>query len=587
MISEEILLKFKSPVQYLGNELNVLKKDFSKVYIRFALCFPDVYEVGMSNLGLRIIYGLLNSIEDVVCERVFLPQSDLQEFLFREKKKIFSWESKRDLNDFDILGFCLSYELNYTGILKILELADIPFFFKERGEGYPLVIGGGFCTLNPEPLADFFDLFIIGEAEEVILEFIDIYRNLKKKNQDRRPLKREFLHHLKYLEGVYIPSFYNVTYNKDGTIKKFFATTQDAPLLIKRRSLKKIESSFYPSFWIVPFTEIVHDRMTLEIMRGCPHSCRFCQARVFYYPLRFRSIEKILALSRDIFNKTGYEELSLGGLCVSDYPQIKILVEKLNSEFRDRKLILSFSSLRERTAVEEIISFFDIIKKGGLTFAPETGSDKLRKIINKEFNRDIFLSIVEKAYQKGFRHLKLYFMIGLPGEEKEDLDSIIDFVDSIYYFIKTKYNKNIGINVSINTFIPKPHTPFQWVGMEKLEEISRKQSYIFSKMKSRRWLKINFHNLYMSFLECLLSRLDRRASQIIYNAYRKGACFDAWSGYFNLNIWQEAWKEVDINPEFYVYRLLNKEEVLPWDFIEVGISKDALWRDFKQAEVDL
>ncbi|MCM8782887.1 MAG: TIGR03960 family B12-binding radical SAM protein [Candidatus Omnitrophica bacterium] len=587
MIPESIFIKLNRPAQYLGEELNAVKKDFEKAYIRFALCFPDTYAVAMSNLGLRIIYGILNSIEDVVCERVFLPEPDLENILRQRITGIFSWESKRDLDEFDIVGFSLSFELNYTGVLKIMELGGIPLFSKDRDEDYPLILGGGFCTLNPEPIADFFDLFIIGEAEEVILKLIEVYRTLKRKNHHRRPSKREYLHHLKYIDGIYIPSFYDVVYRKDGTIKGFSPNTQDVPVSVKKRSLKKIEDSFYPCSWIVPFTEIVHDRMVLEIMRGCPHACRFCQARVFYYPLRFRSTEKILMLSREIFRKTGYEELSLGGLSVSDYPQLTGLLQRLNDEFKDKKLLISFSSLREKKLIGELIFLFDIIKKSGLTFAPETGSQRLRRIINKEFSTEELFYTVEKAYEKGFRHLKLYFMIGLPSEEKEDLDGILDLTDAVYGLIKRSYKRGMRINLSINTFIPKPHTSFQWLALSRLEEIKKKKEYLFTKAESRRWLKVSFHNVYMSFLECLLSRADRRFSGVIYMAYKKGACFEAEGNFFSFDIWQEALKESGINPEFYIYRVLDKNEILPWDFIDTGLSKDSLWQDFKKIDLDL
>ena len=581
MIPEEILLKVNKPSQYLGNEINVAKKDFDNSYIRFALCFPDLYTVGMSNLGFRIIYGLLNSIEDVTCERVFLPEEDLIDFLEKERIGIFSWESKRNLKDFDMVGFSLSYELTYTNILKILDLADIPLYSSQR-KNYPLIIGGGPCSINPEPLADFFDLFIIGEAEEVILEIIDIYRQLKKKNSDKKPSKEECLHNFKYLEGVYIPSFYDVSYHNDGTIKSFSSNVKDAPLPIKKQFLKNIENSFYPKRWLLPYIEIVHDRLILEIMRGCPNSCRFCQVRSFYYPYRIRSVDKLLALAKELFISTGYEELSLGGLSVCDYPYIKELLEALNNEFKEKKLLVSLSSLRHKKLIGELISNFEILKKGGLTFAPETSSERLRKIINKEFDIEEFFSVVDKAYQKGFNHIKLYFMMGLPSEKNQDLDGIIEMAYRLYDFIKKKYKRTLRINLSINPFVPKPHTPFQWLAMEDLEKIKEKEEYLFLKAKPYKWLKISFHNRYMSFLECLLSRADRRVSKVIYCAYKKGAVFKSLNSQFSFDIWKSAFKEEKINPNFYVLRNLKKEEILPWDFIDIGIFKELLWQEFEK-----
>ena len=582
MIPEEILLKVNKPSQYLGNEINVVKKDFDNSYIRFALCFPDFYRVGMSNLGLRIIYGLLNSIEDVTCERVFLPEEDLRDFLEKENMGIFSWESKRNLKDFDMVGFSLSYELTYTNILKILDLADIPLYSSQR-KNYPLIIGGGPCSINPEPLADFFDLFIIGEAEEVILEIIDIYRQLKKKNLDKRPDKDECLHNFKYIEGVYIPSFYAVSYHNDGTIKSFSPNVKDAPLPIKKQYLKNIENSFYPTKWLIPYIELTHDRLILEIMRGCPNFCRFCQARSFYYPYRIRSVGKLLELAKELFFLTGYEELSLGGLSVCDYPYMGELLENLDNEFKEKKLLVSFSSLRHKKIIGELISNFDILKKGGLTFAPETASERLRKIINKDFDIEEFLSVVDKAYQRGFNHIKLYFIIGLPSEKNQDLDGIIEMAYRLYDFIKKKYKRTLRINLSINPFVPKPHTPFQWFSMEDLEKIKEKEEYLFLKAKPYRWLKISFHNRYMSFLECFLSRADRRVSRVIYRAYKKGAVFGSLNSQFSFDIWKSAFKEEKIDPNFYVLRNFNKEEIFPWDFIDIGVSKEVLWQEFQKS----
>jgi radical SAM family uncharacterized protein len=581
MILDKILLKVNKPAQYLGNEVNVIKKDFDKSYIRFALCFPDFYTVGMSNLGFRIIYGLLNSIEDVTCERVFLPEPDLMEFLEKENIGIFSWELKKRLADFDIIGFSLSYELTYTNILKILDLANIPLYSSQRKD-HPLIIAGGPCSINPEPLADFFDLFIIGEAEEAIIKLIDIYRQLKKKNLDKRPDKDECLHNFKYIEGVYIPSFYDVSYHNDGTIKSFSPNTKDVALPIKKLFLKNIENSFYPTKWLVPYIELIHDRLILEIMRGCPNNCRFCQTRSFYYPYRIRSVDKLLELAKEMFMSTGYEELSLGGLSVCDYPYIKELLEALNNEFKEKRLLVSFSSLRHKRLIGELISNFEILKKGGLTFAPETASERLRKIINKDFDVDEFFLVVDKAYPKGFNHIKLYFMIGLPSEKKQDLEGVIEMACCLYDFIKEKYKRTLRINLSINPFVPKPHTPFQWLAMEDLEKIKEKENYLFLKAKPYKWLKISFHNRYMSFLECLLSRADRKISKVIYRAYKKGAIFESLNSQFSFKVWEDIFKEEKIDPNFYVLRNFKKEEIFPWDFIDVGISKELLWQEFQK-----
>lgn len=575
----DYLLEVKKPARYLGNEWNCSIKNFEEAYIRFVLCFPDLYEVGMSNLGIRIIYGLLNSIEDVVCERVFLLDSDLEEIIRKDKKTIFSLESKKKLTDFDIIGFSLNYELLYPNVLNILELAGIPIFSKERTQDYPLIIAGGMCSLNPEPMADFIDLFVIGEAEEVILKIIDIYRNLKKKNLDRKPPKDICLHHLKYIEGIYIPSFYKVSYDKEANLIDFKPKEKDTPSLIKKSYIKDLDKSFYPLDWLVPYIEIVHDRIILEVMRGCPHSCRFCQAKAYYFPYRCRSIIKLLDLTEEIIENTGYEEISLAGLSVSDYPKIDSLIEGLTEKFKTKKINISFSSLREKTILKKLLPIFTRMRKTGLTFAPETASKRLHKIINKHFDLDSFFSLVEDIYRQGYQHIKLYFMLGLPTEEEKDLEEILNLSRYVSE-IKTKIDKKPAhLSLSIATFIPKPHTPFQWLGMEKLERIKEKQKIILSKLKPKDRLHLKFHNPYMSLIECLLSRGDRKISSVIYDV-SKIMTFDKR---FSFKVWQEACKKNNIDLESYTYRFYHKDEPLVWDFIDVGIPKELLWKDFEEA----
>ncbi|MCM8799355.1 MAG: TIGR03960 family B12-binding radical SAM protein [Candidatus Omnitrophica bacterium] len=576
---DNYLLEVNKPARYLGGEWNCRIKDFEKAYIRFALCFPDTYEVGMSNLGIRIIYGLLNSIEDVVCERVFLIDRDLEEIIRRDKKTIFSLESKKRLIDFDIIGFSLNYELLYPDVLNILELAGIPAFSGERKEGYPLIIAGGMCSLNPEPIAEFIDLFVIGEAEETILKIIDIYRKLKKKNSDRRPPKNTCLHQFKYIEGVYIPSFYKVSYDRKNRLIDFKPIEKDTPSVIKKSYVKELDKSFYPIDWIVPYVEIVHDRLILELMRGCPHNCRFCQARVYYFPYRCKSIAKLLDLAEEMIKNTGYEEISLAGLSISDYPKINSLIEGLIEKFKEKRIGISFSSLREKDTLKELLPIFNRMRKTGLTFAPETASERLHKIINKNFNLNSFFSLIEEIYRRGYRHIKLYFMLGIPTEEKIDLERILNLSRYVSE-IKSRIDKRPAwLSLSLSTFIPKPHTPFQWLGMERLEKIKEKQEYILSKLKIKDRLYLKFHNPYMSLIECLLSRGDRRLAPVIYDVFKMKRSGRG----FSLGVWQEACKKNNIDLESYTYQFYHKDEFLAWDFIFTGISKESLWKELEEA----
>jgi radical SAM family uncharacterized protein len=558
---EDILLQVNKPARYIAGEWNVTRKDFSKAKIKFALCFPDLYEIGMSNLGMRIIYGLLNSISYVVCERFFSCAVDMETHLRSNSLEIFSLESKRRLREFDLIGFSLGSELNYTNILNILELGNIPLKSSERDESYPLVIGGGPCTLNPEPLSEFFDLFIIGEAEESILELMDIYQKHQEKYKGfNRINKTDLLYLFSQIKGVYVPALYKAGYR------------------IKKRFIRDLNTSFFPSDWLVPFIQIVHDRISLEIMRGCPNRCYFCQGRSQYYPYRIRERKNLLNLAKDIYRNTGYEEISLAGLSVSDYPKIEGLLSELINFFKDNAVSVSLPSIKVKEKTGNLSSLIAKIKKTGLTFAPEAGSKRLRKIIAKDFNEDEFFKVIQDAYSSGYQHIKLYFMLGLPYEERQDLDAIIDFSIRASELRRRISKAPAKINVSINAFIPKPHTPFQWFKMEGIESIKQKQAYLKNKIKNRNII-LNFHNPDMSFLEGVLSRGDRRLSEVIHLAFKKGARFDAWTAHFNFQAWLDAFKESDIDPDFYL-RQMHKDEILPWDFIDVGISKETLIKEF-------
>jgi len=575
---DDLLLQVNKPGRYIGNEWNAAKKDFHKAQVRFALCFPDLYEIGMSNLGLRIIYGILNGLEDVCCERVFSCAVDMEKLLRSNKEKIVSLESRSRLRDFDIVGFSLGYELSYTNVLNILELSDIPLAASQRDNSYPLIIGGGPCTANPEPMHEFFDLFILGEAEEAILEVINLYKELKDKIKGNKISKEEVLFKFSMIEGIYVPSLYDVRYNPEGEIAEFKPRLEGVPSKVNKRFVKNLDAAFFPSEWIVPYIQIVHDRITLEVMRGCPNKCRFCQARSQYYPFRFRSPDNVFALSRQTYASTGYEEMSLCGLSISDYPYIDRLLQDLVGVFKDKAVGLSLPSIKPRTIVGKLSSLIASIKKTGLTFAPEAGSDKLRDILGKEFNTGDFFAVLEQAYRVGYQHVKLYFMIGLPTEVDSDLDGIIEFALEVSNLRKKIVAHPALVNISINTLIPKPQTPFQWLGMSTEDSIKYKQDYLRKRIRNKR-LKIDFHSRPMSLLEGLLSRGDRRLSRVILNAFNNGARFDAWQDHFDFNKWERAFSECQIDPGYYLKRK-SRNQILPWDFIDVGISKELLLAEF-------
>ena len=578
---EEILSEVNKPGRYIGEEWNITRKDFKKSDIRFALCFPDLYEIGMSNLGVRILYGILNSIADVVCERFFAPGVDLEKNMRSCRIDTFSLESKKGLKEFDIIGFSLGYELNYTNVLNMLELGSIPLEASLRDSSFPLIIGGGPCVMNPEPVADFFDLFVIGEAEEVILEIVDVYRRYKQKFKAREITKQDLLRTLSGIEGIYVPSLYEVRYDWQGKIQEFRPKIKGVPPYVRKRFIRDLNKAYFPLEWLVPYIQIVHDRITLEIMRGCPNRCYFCQARSQYFPFRQRNTSNILDLACKAYKHSGYEEISLAGLSVSDYDRIEELLASLIRSFKEKGVSISLPSLKYKTLVSNLSSLIATIKKTGLTFAPEAGSEKMRRLIGKDFDEAGFFRALEKVYSVGYRHLKLYFMIGLPEEENSDLDGIVDFALRVSELRRKIKNSPAEVNISVNVLIPKPHTSLQWLKMEDLDTLARKQNYLKERLKNKKFIKINLHNLEMSFLEGIFSRGDRRLSKVILLAYRKGARFDAWTDHFNFAFWQQSFQECGIDPLSYLNERA-KDEYLPWDFLEVGISKEALLADLNK-----
>ncbi|MDD5725402.1 MAG: TIGR03960 family B12-binding radical SAM protein [Candidatus Omnitrophica bacterium] len=578
---EELFTNLHRPGQYLGNEWNAAKNDFDGASVKFALGFPDLYEVGMSNLGLRIIYGILNAIPGVACERFFAPEADMEASLRAAKKRLFSWESNHDLADFDFMGFSLGSELCYTNVLGILDLAGLPLEASARDSRYPLVIGGGPCALNPEPLADFFDLFVIGEGEEAAAELAGLYVKHKEGYRSGRISKEDLLFMMSGIEGVYAPSLYEADCRVPGGAVSFFPRVPGLPLKIKKRFVKDLNSLYFPCRWIVPYVQTVHDRVNLEVMRGCPNRCRFCQARSQYYPLRLRSKEKVVSLADLAYAASGYEEMSLAGLSVGDYPGIENLVSELTGNFNRLGVNLSLPSLKAKSLIGNLSRLIAKTKKTGLTFAPEAGTPRLRDVLAKDFSEEEFFTAAAEAYRAGYQHLKLYFLIGLPGETEEDLRGIIDFAHAA-----SELKKKAGagsaaqINISVNPLIPKPHTPLQWYGMEPLEEIRKKQDYLRGYCKNRK-LRLNFHDLRMAFLEGVFCRGDRLLGKVILGAYKKGARFDAWGDHFSFEKWLEAFSEAGVSPESYL-GLKPQDEALPWDFIDIGIGRDTLACEFNK-----
>jgi len=579
---EDILSQVRKPGRYLGNEWNAVKKDLKSVSIKFALAFPDLYEVGMSHLGFKLLYHLLNENKDIACERVFSPDADLEDILRKESTPIFTLESKEPLSNFDIIGFSLAYELNYTNLLNIMDLASLPLRAKDRDNKYPIVIAGGPASFNPEPMSDFIDLFIIGEAEEAVLEVVEIIKTFKTKSDYN---KKELLQRLSKIKGVYAPALYRPDYNEDRTLKEFEPLCSDLPSAVSKRSIPNLNTSYYPTRQIVPCISIVHDRVSIEIMRGCPNLCRFCQARTLYHYKRERSMKEVVRLAEESIGQTGYEEVSLLSLSSGNHSQIVQIITALIDRFKSRGISVSLPSLRLEKVLKKFPTLLSRIRKSGLTFAPEAGSERLRKVINKNIDMDELRPTIEAAYDSGWKRVKLYFMIGLPTESYEDIDRIIDVINGIL-----KENKKIHINVSIASFIPKPHTPFQWAPMEREEELNRRYAYIAEKIKSRR-VKLKFHNTRLSLLEGIFARGDRRLGGVILRAFEKGCRFDGWTDSLppkadapkvgKYELWMEAFKEEGIDPSFYIYRNKDFKEILPWEHIDCGLKKAFLMQEMK------
>ncbi|MFH1691611.1 MAG: TIGR03960 family B12-binding radical SAM protein [Candidatus Omnitrophota bacterium] len=571
-LTKELLLSISKPARYIGGEVNSVKKDLSQTAVNVCLCFPDVYEVGMSHLGLRILYDLINRYQDFAAERVFSPWVDMEDKLRNENIPLFSLESSIPVKDFDILGFSLQYELSYTNVLNILSLAEIPLESHKRTMEHPLVIAGGICALNPEPMSSFIDLFFIGEAEEAIIEILDIYKELKKNPNCSR---EEILRALSVVEGVYIPSFYHIEEQTQRRITLY----PGAPERIKKRYIRDLNKIGNIERWIVPYIEIVHDRVGLEILRGCPNNCRFCQARNYFYPFRVLNKDSIIDAVLKNYQRTGYEEVSLLSLSSSDHPDLGAMVGCLLDNLRSNGVSISLPSLRAKSQIGEISRILSVSKKTTLTFAPEAGSERLRKLINKNLDVNELFSVIQEAYRAGYRLLKLYFMIGLPTETYQDLDDIVELCAKISKMKREVDGHPAHLNISISNFVPKPHTPFQWQAMDSSQVLSEKQEYLKKAFyRLRGVMHLKFHSTQMSFLEGVLTRGDRRLGDVIKSAFEKGAKFDSWREFFNYPLWMEAFSSCHVDFEDY-FLLKPYGDVLNWSFVDLGIGCEVLRKE--------
>ena len=589
-LSDEILLKISQPARYIGGEVNMVKKDPSKVAVRFAMCFPDVYEIGMSHLGIQILYDMFNRRDDVYCERVYSPWMDLDPIMREQKIPLFAVESQDPIKKFDFLGITIQYEMCYTNILQVLELSQIPLHAEDRTEEDPIVIGGGPCTYNPEPIAPFFDLFYMGEGEVVYFDLIDRYKEIKARGGSRM----DFVEQAAQIPGIYVPGFYDVTYKEDGTIEAMTPNNPHAPQTVSKQLVMDMSDTWYPEKPVVPYLRATQDRVVLEIMRGCIRGCRFCQAGMVYRPVRERSLEELKRLARTMLKSTGHEEISLSSLSSSDYTKLEGIVNFLIDEFDGKGVNVSLPSLRIDAFSLDVMSKVQDVKKSSLTFAPEAGSQRLRNVINKGLTEENILNGSAEAFKGGWNRVKLYFMLGLPTETVEDMQGIAELsekVAEVYYDTVPKEQRHGKVQVTASTsfFVPKPFTPFQWAPMCTKEQFLERASIVNHRMKemlNKKSLRYNWHEADVTVLEGVLARGDRKVAAVIEEAYRKGAIYDSWSEYFNNDIWMKAFETCGVDIDFYTTRERSLDEVFPWDFIDAGVTKDFLKREWANAQAE-
>jgi len=581
---EKLLLKVQKPGRYVGGELNSVVKNTNDVDVRFAFCFPDTYEIGMSHLGMKILYSIFNNVPYIWCERVFAPWLDMEELMVEKNIPLFALESGDPITYFDFIGFTLQYELSYTNVLNMLKLAHIPLKSADRTELSQIVVAGGPCACNPEPLADFVDIFFIGEGEEVDLEVIELYRECKNNNET----KQQFLEKAAQIQGVYVPSLYSVDYNEDGTIKCFYPTG-NAPEKIEKRIMKNMNESYFPENFVVPNIEIVHDRAVSEIFRGCIRGCRFCQAGFLYRPVREKSIDVIDKQCHTLCDNTGYDEISLSSLSSSDYSEIVPLLDKLNEWSDNDKVSISLPSLRVDGFSDDILNKIKTVRKSGLTFAPEAGTQRLRDVINKNVEEKELMETCSKAFNSGWTKVKLYFMIGLPTETYEDVEGIAHLAQKVvdcYYKCENKTKgKGVTVTISTSSFVPKPFTPFQWFGQNERTMLMDKQMHLKDTIQTKK-INYNYHDADTSYMEAVFARGDRKLCKVLEKACEKGLHFDGWSDCFSLGKWLEIFNECGIEPDFYATRQRDFDEILPWDFLYYGVTKKYLISECEKAYED-
>ena len=579
---EKHLLSVQKPSRYIGGEVGSIIKDKSKVDVRFAFCFPDTYDIGMSHLGMKILYSLTNMRENYWCERVFAPSEDFETIMRENDIPLYALESLDPIRDFDFIGFTMQYELSYTNVLNMLDLAGIPVFAKDRTEELTqIVVAGGPCVCNPEPLADFFDLFILGEGEEVNLELMDLYFEMKKQGASRL----DFLHKAAQIEGIYVPRFYKFSYKDDGTILKVDAT-DGAPAVVRKRIIRDLDKVFYPDNFVVPFTEIVQDRVSVEVLRGCIRGCRFCQAGFIYRPFREKNVDTVVKKAKCLCENTGYDEVSLASLSTSDHSDIDLMLTELINYTAQEKINLSLPSLRMDNFSESLLEKIKRVRKSGLTFAAEGGTQRLRDVINKNITEEEIMNTCRIAFEGGYATVKLYFMMGLPTETDEDIVGIAELaqrvVDLFYSIENRPKGKGVQVSVSCATFVPKPFTPFEFEPQDTREMIEHKQKLLVSAIKSKK-IRVSWHDSNVSILEAVLAKGDRRLCDVIYTAWKKGCKFDSWSEHYKFDKWMEAFEECGIDPAFYANRRFDYDEILPWDHLDYLVSKDFFIRENKRA----